>query len=568
MKKLRIAVLLVTVISLLGLILACPSGGGSVTPGPEKGTPVYADYEVDVSGITDYDVGQTIKPVTAEPKDKSKGLPENPSFLYNGKALSTVDNTKAGSYSVTMTVPSNDKWNSASFFLGSFLIIDNSSNPGGPKTPTIDDFNTSLPIMVEYASTIIYPPNANATFTVSGKSPYNPTITAASFKYRRAGSSTEDNSINTSVDQAGAVYDVLISVPAVAASAGNTGWTARDGIKLGTVSIKPYVPPEGVVEVYELTFDDFTFKVGSRAEDVFTGPTTNLPVVYSDGNLPLTVEGKTAEGSAYITAQGLPTRRYWQGGVGDIMIGVPKNAGTYTIEVDFPAYVNVIPGQEQAFSGLKLALPLTVLKRVPNENDFTYTKQKQAEKGSFQGITYSVQEIGIVSKFPGSLDGTIIIRYNGNPSSGTGGSASNIPQTVGNHVVTFSVGASTKVGGVDNWDTAASITVPGGLEVVPLAQVGLDEDFKNGLGNFWIEDDVMSFTISDDYVVPGQTVTFTAPAGSQVLEWRVDGKVVGDTGLTHSFSVYALGWHRVSLAVSYNGKVFSKTVEFRVQQPQ
>jgi len=424
MKKLRIAVLLVTVISLLGLILACPAGETKIqeVPGPEKETPVLADYDV-TPALADININEPVAPRTAAAKDPSKGLPPA-TVNYDGSTNpSSVDTSKAGSVTITLKVGSNEKYNATEIYVGKFYIIDNSgTNPGVPRTPTIDDFNISaLPKTVGFNTTPVLPPAAGALFTITAKTAgYSPTI---SYKYRVPGASTTTPGINTNIE-AGALYNVEIDVQAVT---GEPGWADRTDLFVGTITVLPKVtppepPPPAEEEVTILEFSDLGFEIIYADEDAsFTAENGTASAIYSGKQLDIKVVDKIpAAGTLEPFKQPYPSTypsNYGElagsvrrtvifeqdvTGGGRIPVTNVVNFGTYYVTVEIADVVRDAVGTtpKRAWKGVTYTFTLNIVAKRPRVGDYYIGNLRQAEAGTLldQTNTYKVKHIEITAK--------------------------------------------------------------------------------------------------------------------------------------------------------------------------
>jgi len=603
----------VTVISLLGLILACPTGGSSgSTAEPAKDTPVSTDFTVSGNGtFSATGTGaQKFDKVTVTPNaGKSQG---KITVKYNDSE--TVPSaTTAGLYTVTFDVgedtSSKPGWNAVSGFSAGFVNITDER-----KVPLIEHFDISdFP-----ASWIVgKAPSTLPAVRVRDASLGLGAITT-SYKNKDVPSSTATTTFPTGVG----TYDVTFTVAA------NEIWNAA-GFTAGSIFIRA---EDEQVQVTPLTFGDLDVILKSPTygtSKTFTAPensgTAALEVDYSGDAQRIIITpkpGSKADGYA-----GTISLTYNDAsGTTPVMIpDASDKVGKYSVNVSLAGYVkvNTTTGQTQAaWAGTDFTLWYNIVPRTPSASDYDISKLIQAEQGTLFGgtqVTHVVFARKPVARVPGvnaspgvpavpeipeipgiaskgkitiyytltstegdaTYDGSVGIEQTGvttpvSPETRTyivfENTGSKVPpKKAGTYKVTFTVAAPntnfTANGAVSTDDIASwkALTTPveaGTLVLKPLVPVNAD------FVSFWVDDDkdILDVSNSRPLAYPGDLVNFKKSGPGKVVEWRVDGKLVkGNTTDDYTFSSTALGTHVVSLVVSYNNKLYNKNSTVTVQ---
>jgi hypothetical protein len=578
----------VTVISLLALILACPSGGGGGTNNVEvKETPSADDFTItgtsaEGAGKGVYSTTDDILPVVITPKDgKTDG-----SILikYNGTGTAPAKGT-VGVYAVTFDVGGTAKWNPVGGLSAGFINVTSGQN----QTPDNGNFTiVGLPQNIKQG-------DAPAAITITPK--YGSPAPAISNQKVTANGGTA--TIAWPLTAAGieaatpGLYNVTFNV-AVA-----TGWNAGIDIFAGTINVikkDDPVNPNEPTKVTEIKQEHFNiFVKGELAGGAELG---TFNVDYQNAPLPVTLDNKPVGGpeKPYPFGQLTPVIQYWQG---DVMMGVPRAKGVYTVKIIIMSYVNI--HDDEAWNPLEFSITLNVNTRTPAPGDYNITKLLQSEAGSFLTNTIEVEHVGIAAKTPANsdLDGAITIIYT-SPSGTVITAAPNQqirwsdsptntvpnpayvppPQTAGTYAVTFNVAASSSP---DNWGPATGL-VAGDLVVKPLLPVNPGYSIP-----FWFDEDVLkapaaywnNTTKRYEWVgaVSQLPISFGIQNGtiaSTIVGWKEDGKdVEPNSDETYTFNKTAKGWHWVTLVVKtadtgsgatlVRGKLYSETVYIRVQ---
>jgi len=375
---LRIAVLLVTVISLLGLILACPndtssSGGGSSETPPVSTplpTPSAGDFDITISspqtvGSVETDV---LKVVDIKPKtDKSDGA-RIIYFTLEGTAnKSTSVPQVRGNYAVSFDVAAvSGKWSAVNGLSAGILQV---VNPGETpdQTPVATDFTVSNNL----TQTL---PNLSAVTVTpqSGKS-----TGARTVYYTGTGLTTYAKS--TTLPQAAGTYTVTFDVAA------STGWVAATNLYAGLLNILSATM--GNQQIPEVGNFDITGTGGF----LYDGSTRTVSVAWKSDVTP----------GLPVTAADI---KYYD--VNDSEVDPPKNAGVYNVRFTVTETGN--------WRGVTLdAGRLAINQATPISTDYTLSDNTQ-KVGSVHAVTVATA----ANKSPGA----ITIKYDGsadvpNPAS-------------------------------------------------------------------------------------------------------------------------------------------------------
>jgi hypothetical protein len=590
----------VTVISLLALILACPTGGSGGNNNVEvKDTPSASDFTItgtseEGAGKGEYTVNDDILPVVITAKDgKSDG---SIIIKYNGSTTPPVKGT-AKFYIVTFDVGGTAKWNPVNGLSAGGINV----TSGEKLNPDYKDFTiVGLPQSIKQGDG----PNPAISITATYGTP-----TISNHKVTNADAPTTTiawpvTAANTANATPG-LYNVTFDV-------GDTAtYNGKMGIFAGTINIVKKddpVDPTEPIKVDEIKPEHFDIIVtgtkGYREVFQLTSASDTFPVPFQNDALTVTIRnrpGVTDLKNPYPFETRPATIRYWLNavGAGGTMVGLPNAVDTYIVQILISDVVDLVA--EKSWSALELRPVLNVGVRTPTVDDFEYDLRVQSAAGDFLTNSIKVLHVDISPKtvYGGSLDGGITIIYNGTKADGTtiteivagpthqddthvgssypvGGPNTYIapPQEAGTYTVTFRVAASSG----DTWGpTTADLTVPGGLVVRALEPV-----LPTYTDYFWFDRDVLNVTNRQLSFTAAQINAGLATVALQqgtvpvtVHEWRVDGKKVADSGLSYTFDKTALGWHYVTLVVKTldvldgttvisPGKLYNETVEVRV----
>jgi len=574
-KPENFGITLVTVISLLGLILACPTGGGSSGSTPTvKNRPTANDYDV---APADRNFPYTGSPRTVTVTPKSTASPGAITAVkYNDQVASATYPVESGSYEIRIDVEASGDWEAVTGLLVASMAIlrDDFATLVYPRDFDVTgDFNMSYSILE--AATVVRPTIALKSGVKGG---------AITVTY----GGTSPNAFPTAKGRYPVTFDV--------AEDGVNKVNRLVGVYLGTITV---TDPDDDVYVTEIKPEHFNITVGGQTLGAETSP-FNIP--FQNANLPVTIANKPVGGpdKPYPFDKQPATIQYWQDTPqGETMISVPNVNGIYKVRIIILSYVNVQNGD--AWSDLVLNLILNVNTRTPKAEDFVITKLLQSAGGSFLTNTIKVEHVGIAAKAAyADLDGDITIIYtaadgtvttvppnNQDPSKTTPGDPDIYiapPQTAGTYAVTFNVAASSNP---DNWGPATGL-IAGDLVVKPLQPIN-----PSYTGYFWFDEDVLKGpaawynNVSKRYeyvaTVSQLPVTIGIQNGtidSTIVGWKEDGKDVDpNSDGTYTFNKTAVGWHWVTLVVktadrvetnagvttTIRGKLYSETVYIRVQ---
>jgi hypothetical protein len=597
MKKLRIAVLLVTVISLIGLLLACPTGGGSSGSSVPLPVPTADDYTITGTGEFPFAAGAQ-KSVTIEPKGDAPAVAL--SNIWYKKGEGTPTNTapsEIGVYGVSFDTPAvSGKWQAATgLYAGLINILD-----PGLKTPVSEHYSATgvgVTVMVDDPA-----PNVSITAKAptSEKSPG-----AVSIFYQLKGTTNRTSTLSTAYE---GTYEVVFDVAAA------TGWNPGTNLFAGHI----FVSRTGI-PVRTIGFKDFIVKVGDVE---FTAPDNSgspKDVVYAGAQHPrrISIEPKNpGEAAGYpVDRQGQILLTYYQiPSSGDpVPIALaPINADKYKVDV----LVNEFMSQDAAWSSTEFTLYFNITQRTPKPTDYKITRLDQSELGTFlTGKDHPVAHVSIgqiaVNKPDGTLDyyeevspGAVKIFYTYTGSEtdteltkwdGTKGfTVAEVnewntsilsttpndykahlsvapPQKAGTYKVEFTVDAPASSASATvraNWGPA--VTPPLSAGTLTLAKLqSVEPTFKN----FWLDADdgivkVSGSTTSGSTttILSGDSVVFNLSGGGTVEKWMLDGKeITPSSPNAHTFTSTAIGWHELSVIASKDGKLYSGTFRIRVQ---
>jgi len=394
MKKLRIAVLLVTVISLLGLVLACPSGSsGSVTePYP---TPAAGDFDIVISspqivGSVEPDV---LKVVKITPKtDMSEGE-RTIYFTAEGTVnKQTAVPTVRGTYAVSFDVAAvKGKWSEAKgLSAGVLRVIPKDEVEDG--TPVATDFTVS-------GLTQTLPNIVAVTIT-----PQNNKSTGARTIYY-TGIGITNYTKSTTLPSVAGTYAVNFDVAAAA------GWKAAPNLFAGVLNILS--PGGGGGSQIPAVAD---FNITGTGGFLYDGQVKTVSVAW---------KSEVTQPGQPITAADI---KYYDST--NTEVDPPKDAGTYNVMFK-------VTGTSYWTEIMLDAGRLTINQATPVSSDYTASNLSQ-KVGSVTEVT--------VATAPNKSPGNITIKYDGsetlpNPAS---------PMTYG---ITIDVEASDD----GNWKAAPAL---------------------------------------------------------------------------------------------------------------
>jgi len=596
----------VTVISLLGLLLACPtdSSGSSGSTGSVNQTPKFSDYNISGTGnfVAGGEPAFVKVEITANAGASTGGITIY--YALDGKEANKTTTVPSpndvGVYNVTFDVEASTGWNPGKGLAAGFVNIANG------------DFD--LPLREHFTVT-----GFPQTFQV-GDAPKAVSITAASDKTKGTitivytdgdGKITTGSATGGNFPTAVGTYTVSFNVAEDAAGK----WRAVNGFSAGTVTITKKDDLTEPVKVVKLEAADFYITIGKdnpERRDLTSETEDSFDINFKNADLPVILKVKSgAMDNDYPIGDDSTIIQYWLDGITGTMVGAPKNVGVYTIFITLEPVVLV--EQRKAWSGLKLEIELNVKARKPTAADYDITKTVQSEFGIFLGNTITPEHVSIKAKkeFAGSLPeptGTALettskIYYEG-ISPTVYAKSGLVPKAAGRYKVTFDIpaigGASNNpiaAGSGNNWLGDLGIEA-GVLELQSLQPVKPEVDTK-----FWVDKDtdVLKVTDRELYILPTDTKTFTLELGAlkpSVVEWSEDGFATGNSTLTYTFGknspnpTTSIGWHWVTLTVKTDdvmkigddgkvvvgsdgkevvdkpGKYYSETVYIRIQTPQ
>jgi len=492
MKKLRIAVLLVTVISLTGLFLACPSESSSNNVTANK-TPEGGDYKITPKTV--FDFGET---VSINVELIAEGSPGAVTMIYFDGAAAVP--SAAGTYVVTFDVAAATGWNAGNkLYAGKVTINDKLKT-----NPTIDNYVvtglgtftytgsafavTATPAagsgapaaVVKYAESGKAPataaPSAIGQYAVTLDVAGNDAFNAASIPagvLRIISSSegvlrpiAEDFTIGNLNQTAGSVTAVTITAKTagVQGAVGNIRYDGGTAIPqtAGSYSVTFDVAASGDwLAAAGLYGGQLIVTGGSGGSGVPTLDLFTLSVVSGTGSAATTAPGM---GAVYKTGESKAVLAQWKDGstspaITDYTytdasgqpVTAPTAAGAYDVTFTVPASTSWAATPIDAGK-------LVIAKATPTIANFTVDTAKLAQTAG------SVVEVPITPK--DSTLGAITVRYNGQPKSATNPSGLG----AGSWPVDFDVADT---GATGNWNGANSIFagilvisgVPQGLEV-------------------------------------------------------------------------------------------------------
>ena len=323
MKKLRIAVLLVTVISLLGLVLACPSGSsGSVTT-PDL-TPVAGDFDITIAspqtiGSIETDVTKVVK---ITPKtDKSDGAITR---YFTEEGTTTPSKTvpaARGTFIVTFDVAAvPGKWTEALGLYAGTLRVRSATDPEGK--PVADDFT--------FSNNFTQNENNVTAVTVTPKP--NKSQGQRAVSYTGVGGTTYAKS--ATVPQDAGTYSVTFDVAAT------TTWEAATGLYAGVLNVLPTGPGAEKKTPRVADFDitgigaffyngnNRTVTVSWKSDVPQTGTPPAITVKYNDDE---TIVPKDA--ADYIVTFTVASTDEWHGVTLDA--GILKISAAVPVEADY-----------------------------------------------------------------------------------------------------------------------------------------------------------------------------------------------------------------------------------------
>ena len=610
MKRLRIAVLLLTVISLMGLILACPSGSsGSASSGNK--TPAASQYEINGNRNVTEGTALTITVAKKAGVDASDG--DITATKYNNSDSttpaynSTTPPTAVGLYDVKIDVAAGTGWDPISGLLVGSVSIRSSG-----KTPLkLSDFD-----LTDF-------PNGMGTYKIGDPENMRPAVKVKSTTtgVTNANIKTYYGQGNTTFPTSPGVFVVSFDVDPPASS----NYAAVAGLSAGLLTVTdsggggPTVPTI-VTQITPASFD-VLIAASEFKPEIYDGKdmTGAMPVFFQDEIITAKIQNRAGVDKPYPNVGTKATIQYWKSGANSTkedfettgtMIANPYKveANGYWVRILIPPFVNLDNteawGSGEVGGELELRLPLKVNIRTPTADDFDYDLQLQSEAGTFLGNTITVQHVKITAKPKYVNMGTVITRfYTGKSNDLTIDSpaypdplAKAIPQRAGTYSVKFDVDAPlTGSAGEGQWAGATGLEVPaitsnsktGGLIVDPLMPV--NPAYTN---YFWFDQDKDVLTVLEtngvyynklskryeyvanvdkDGVLFGNglsnapaPVTFTFKKESlnpASVKWLENGKekedfskpdgglVNGKDNLTYTFTKTALGWHWVTLVV-------------------
>ena len=621
MKKLRIAVLLVTVISLMGLILACPSGGTGSTP-PVTKTPKASDYNVSGTGKFIFAAG-TSRPVTVQLKPEVEGSPGAIAVKYKdaeGNPLSAAPSA-VGSYSATFDVAAAPGWDAAEGLFAGVVDI------GRPDFdfPERDDFTVSgFPVDMKAGD---LQPAINIV-PKAGKSQGAITITYTNTVTNAVTTTGPNGTGGTGFPTTVGLYNASF---AVAEDATNR-FNAVSGLNAGTVLI---TDPNSSVELKDLKFEDFDISIGKVKFPSDKNSSNVVKIQYNEKVQRVEIVDKIG----YPLVSSIRATYYEIKDDGSLASRFDANdvKGKYKVVLEVPGYV----GTTSAWTPAEFNLYYDIEPRKPLATDYVITGLIQSEAGkSFQDLTRDVTHVRIVRKptwkliptgsnYEFATNGDKIRDKEGISSKGKitvfyekiegaeawkdtteidekflGANGKRFvsrfdydviadttkhvkpPQDAGKYRVKFKVAKPDKdyiptqifpeaadwvkadTRDIENWEgTADGEFLDGGTfelrELLP---------FYPTFVNAWIDadDDVVKVSTPNDqqYMLPNGQITFNFTGAGTVLEWRVDGSTVATSGNSLNFTSKALGRHVITVLVTYKhtaaseAKIYSN--EFKV----
>jgi len=608
---LRIAVLLATVISLMGLILACPDTGSSsdsgttIPPSESKKTPVADDFTVSGNRNVDADGSPKSLSVTAKPERTTGTITVKYKDVADANGSPTPNAPSAiGLYEVTIDVTGTDTWNPVNGLLVASLNI---KNPG--KTdPVRDDFNI---------------PNFNLSYTESTV-PATPAITAKSGKTTGTITVKYNGTARASLPSTEGNYVVTFDVGA------DSNYNAAVDFPAGLVIVTKTDSGGGgggdVFDIKTLKASDFNYVIYAYKNDGKTTVTLDsktlknendtISIDYQDIQLFVDLAPNTTDYPMELAKNKVIQYWDWDWAAGaGTMIAAPKNAKPRLKFPTFPqgqtppaadpdkgykVFITLEPvvdlENKKAWGELVLNLEFKINQRTPVASDYVIDWDVQSEAGQYLGGDIKVQHIKFdrkkihpnlddtqtLSTLPlpnatdaqsnGQYTGTVFYANAGYPKS------AKVPTTAGTYTVTFQVPASDTPGDSSsgtatnyNWLKPEELTCEKSLVLKELQPVYPAIRYK-----FWIDDndDILKVDKKQQFITQEESavITFVKGEGVEVVEWREDGVVLypGKTDTTYTFNTAqhpntAIGWHWVSLTVSKQGKYYTERAEIRIQ---
>jgi len=566
MKKLRIAVLLVTVISLIGLILACDNGGGGSGSTTTNKTPSSNHYEIVGVRAVDFGTPLTISVRVRAGVDASSATPSDPIFV-NGDADTPTYNsatppTAIGLYDVLINVPAASGWNAADgLSLGSVSI----RNPNKENLTLahfdLSDFPNGLAVQEVTSS------NRPAVRVAVGGVPglANTDITTL---YN-----------NGAFPTTAGYYDVTFNVRTT------DRYNPVSGLSAGILRL---TDPGEQTNVVFITAEDFNVVINDVSQNATAAKPGGFDVQFE--NKPLFV--KLTGGKSYPAIndpEKVVIQYWWPRDPEDLdgewyMNNEPKDAGDYEVRVKVAPIVE----RGATWNGPEFTFKLKISPRDPIYKDFVISKLVQSEKGMTLDTPIEVSDVDIdfIDQFtdPDSIQNLEIEIYYDSIKSEIVDGVTTIPQTPGDYSITFHI---VKTGaGNKNWNETTTPIQGGTLKVIGLVPVRPNPGTK-----LWIDEDTdilmtnvpatsdgkyeLATRPGPQYAVP---FTFDNKKGYTVIGWFEDGTPApagSISGYTYTFSKWAIGWHTVTLVVKAPdvtvggvttiGKTYSETVRIMVQ---
>jgi len=606
----------VTVISLLGLILACPteSKPAPTPPATVNQTPEASQYDVAGTGTFVYDTANPVsRPVTVKPKEGFSPATPVVQYVDKNNAVSTIAPVAIGVYAVTFDVPAAPGWNAVKGLSAGFVNITNGELP----TPELSNFEIKgLPQNLVQGAT-------PEPVSIKGKGDYESAVVRIFYTLKGSQPSATPNDFPT----APGIYDVTFNVDAKPEN-----WNAAVGLRAGSVFISA---PGSGVEVIDLKFTDFDIIIGEK--DVqFPSDNNSSNVVkipYNEAIQRITV--KERSGNTYPgNKEKLISITYYDLPGGAARIDAAMTKGSYKAVVEMKGHV----GDSLAWAPATFTLFYNIEPRKPAASDYDITSLIQAEAGKALQDDRDVTHVRIVRKptykvdvsgnnrvltddgkdilnKPGiSSKGAITVRYEQLTGAagewpdktkeitevylGTNGkttiSGATIttsllpPQKWGTYKVTFKV-AKPALGyvapqfvaaepwkavtdtDIANWEESDGYLDGGILELLPL--LPLNPKFVN----IWIDadDDIVNIKTpnAQEFMRPGEEITFNFTGAGTVTQWFADGSKVADSVNSYKFKSSALGRHEITVFVKYKPpyseeKVYSRRFPVLVVQAQ